>query len=86
LREYEIETTNVDEYSANFKIHPSIWKSYLADNAAHGNYQALIVGFEVHIKKLISARLEVLINKYSNELAAKSLKIDKQYDAEDYTQ
>lgn len=46
----------------------------------------MIVGFEVHIKKLISARLEKLINKNSNDLAAKSLRIEDQQDAEDYTQ
>ena len=68
LREYEMDTTNVDEYSASFKISRDLWKTFIMTEDMNdytlgkNKHQPLIVSFEIFIKKHISARLDTLIN------------------------
>jgi hypothetical protein len=83
LREYEMDTTNVDEYSASFRISRDLWKTFLMTEDMNdytlgkdNKSQPLIVSFEMFIKKHISARLDTLINAKSNELAVNSLRLE----------
>jgi len=83
LREYEMGTTNVDEYSASFNISRDLWKTFVMTEDMNeytlgkdNKHQPLIVSFEMFIKKHISARLETLINAQSNDFAIRALKLE----------